>query len=125
MKLEQIQLPRINGVSSPSLAQESLIIEDTALPMRGEIVVSWFRSVRSGVRSDQFEAPYDPDVDGQGRLAWAAQPVLDALGEDLAGTRAALVLTDDQIHILAQQAPDRTQRMRHDRLREAPPLDHC
>jgi DNA-binding CsgD family transcriptional regulator len=120
MRIDRIQLPGTNGVSTPSLHQEPLIIEDTTLPMREEIVVSWFRSVRSGVRSDQFEVPYDADVDGQGRLAWAAQPVLQGLADDLAGTGAAFVLTNDQSHILLRQAPDRSLRMWLDRIQLAP-----
>jgi len=120
MKLDRSQPAGTNGVPVPSLHQELLIIEGMTLPMREEIVVSWFRSVRSGVRSDQFEVPYDADIDGQSRLAWAAGPVLQGLAKDLAGTRNALVLTDDQSHILVRQAPERSLQTWLDRIQLAP-----
>jgi transcriptional regulator of acetoin/glycerol metabolism len=88
--------------------------------MREEIVVSWFRSVRSGVRSDHLEAPYDPDVDAQGRLAWAAGPVLDALAGDLAGTSTGLVLSDARGHIVARHVSDRGLGPWLDRIQLAP-----
>jgi sigma-54 dependent transcriptional regulator, acetoin dehydrogenase operon transcriptional activator AcoR len=91
-------------------AERLLTIDDMTLPMREEIVLSWFRSVRSGVRPDQFEVPYDADVDGHGRLAWAAGPVIQDVSEELTGTGAALVLTDAQSHILVREAPDRSLR---------------
>ena len=90
------------------------------LPVREEIVVSWFRSARSGLQADSFEVPYDPDIDGQGRLAWAAGPVLQALAEDLAGTGNALVLTDQRSHVLARHVPDRSLRTWLDRIQLAP-----
>ncbi|MDQ1516114.1 MAG: sigma-54 dependent transcriptional regulator, acetoin dehydrogenase operon transcriptional [Actinomycetota bacterium] len=88
--------------------------------MREEIVVSWFRSVRSGVRADRLEVPYDADVDGEGRLAWAAGPVLEGMAEELAGTTNALVLTDAASHVLVRQAPDRRLRSWLDRIQLAP-----
>src|ERR687888_2821799 len=90
------------------------------LPVREEIAVSWFRSARSGLQADRFEVPYDPDIDGQGRLAWAAGPVLQALAEDLAGTGNALVLTDQRSHVLARHVPDRSLRTWLDRIQLAP-----
>lgn len=112
-----------------SVDEELLIIEDTddigriddmTLPMREEIVVSWFRSIRSGVRSDQVNVPYDPDMDGQGRLAWAAAPVLRDLAEHLAGTGNALLLTDARSHVLARHVPDRSLRTWLDHIELAP-----
>ncbi|MDQ1488873.1 MAG: sigma-54 dependent transcriptional regulator, acetoin dehydrogenase operon transcriptional [Actinomycetota bacterium] len=107
MNGERSQPAGANGSPALSLLHGLLTNEDTTLPMREEIVVSWFRSVRSGVRSDQFEVPYDADIDGQGRLAWAAGPVIEGLSEELTGTGTALVLTDHRSHILIRQAPDR------------------
>jgi DNA-binding CsgD family transcriptional regulator len=119
MKLHRSEPAETNGVSAP-LHQDILIIEDMALPMREEIVVSWFRSFRSGLRSDRFEVPYDADTDGQGRLAWAAGPVLQGLVKDLAGTTNAVVLTDDQSHILVREVPDRGLGTWLDRIQLAP-----
>jgi DNA-binding CsgD family transcriptional regulator len=120
MKVDQIQSPGTNGASATPLTKELLLTEDTTLPMREEIVVSWFRSVRSGVRADQLEAPYDPDVDGESRLAWAARPLLERLAEDLAGTSIGLVLTDDRSHILIRHVSDRSLQAWLDRIQLAP-----
>jgi DNA-binding CsgD family transcriptional regulator len=106
------------------LRHELLSLEDLSLPMREEIVVSWFRSVRSGVRADQFEVPYDADIDGQGRLAWAAGPVVQTLSEELAGTGSALVLTDHQSHVLVRHAPDRGLRTWLDKIQLAPGFNY-
>ena len=54
--------------------------------MRDEIVASWERCARAGLRPDRFEVPYDADVDDRGRLCWAGGPVLDQVGGDLDGT---------------------------------------
>jgi DNA-binding CsgD family transcriptional regulator len=82
-------------------------VPEDRLPLREEIVVSWFRSARSGVRFECLELPYDADIDREGRLAWAAGPVLQALADDLAGTLNAVVLTDHRSHVLVRHARDR------------------
>src|SRR5919106_1218452 len=93
---------------------------EDSLPVREEIVVSWFRSAHSGVQSDRLHVPYDPDIDGENRLAWAAGPVLQALAEDLLGTNNAVVLTDHQSHVLARHAPDQGLRAWLDHIQLAP-----
>src|SRR3954451_6050615 len=95
-------------------------LSDETLPLREEIVVSWFRSARSGVRFDRFEAPYDADIDGKGRLAWAAGPVLRGLSDDLSGSSNALILTDARGHVLARHAADQTLQAWLDRIQLAP-----
>lgn len=95
-------------------------MSEDGLPVREEIVVSWFRSARSGVRFDRFEAPYDADVDGAGPLAWAAGPVLQTLAEDLADSSNAILLTDHRSHVLERHAPDRALREWLDRIQLAP-----
>src|SRR5919106_92657 len=74
-------------------------VSEDGLPVRDEIVVSWFRSAHSGVRSDRLHVPYDPAVDGENRLAWAAGPVL---------------------HVLARHAPDHGLRTWLDHIQLAP-----
>src|SRR3954454_17013441 len=41
-------------------------------PVRDDILASWQRCVQAGLQPDEFEVPYDPDVDDGGRLSWAA-----------------------------------------------------
>lgn len=61
--------------------------------LRDEIVASWERRARAGLRPERFEVPYDADVDDRGRLCWAAGPVLDQVGGDLDGTGVGFLLT--------------------------------
>lgn len=95
-------------------------VSEERLPVREEIVVSWFRSARSGVRFDRLQVPYDADVDGDGRLAWAAGPVLQGLAEDLAETHNAVVLTDQRSHVLLRHVPDQGLRTWLDNIQLAP-----
>ncbi|MDQ1492432.1 MAG: sigma-54 dependent transcriptional regulator, acetoin dehydrogenase operon transcriptional [Actinomycetota bacterium] len=120
MRIERGGPVESNGSADLPRGGGLYIIEDMGLPMREEIVVSWFRSVRSGVRADRLEVPYDADVDEEGRLAWAAGPVLEGIADELAGTTNALVLTDASSHVLVRQAPDRILRSWLDRIQLAP-----
>ena len=96
------------------------LLEDTSLPMREEIVISWFRSARSGVRSDHLEVPYDQDIDSDGRLVAAARPVIEAVTHDLAGIDVGLILTDARGHILERRVPEAGLRSCFDRIELAP-----
>jgi transcriptional regulator of acetoin/glycerol metabolism/DNA-binding CsgD family transcriptional regulator len=90
------------------------------LAPRPEIVESWRRSARSGVRADTFDVPYEPDVDADGRLYRAAKPVLDQVAEDLIATNMSLVLTDERADVLDRRAPGRNLRARLDQILLAP-----
>jgi DNA-binding CsgD family transcriptional regulator len=96
------------------------LLDHASLPMRDEIVISWFRSARSGVRSDQLQVPYDGDVDADGRLISAARPVMESVARDLAGTNVGLLLTDARGHILERRVPDQRVRSCFDRIGLAP-----
>jgi sigma-54 dependent transcriptional regulator, acetoin dehydrogenase operon transcriptional activator AcoR len=75
--------------------------------LRGEILESWQRSAISGVRPEQFEVPYQPDLDTDGVLQRAARPVLDHLAEDLSETGVGVLLTNEQAEVLDRRAADR------------------
>src|SRR5215470_5666702 len=89
-------------------------------PLRDEIVRSWERCARAGLRPDRFEVPYDADVDSRGRLCWAAGPMLDGVGDDLAGTGVGLVLTDQRARVLARRVADHDTAGLLDRVQLAP-----
>ncbi|MFR9805654.1 sigma-54-dependent Fis family transcriptional regulator [Pseudonocardia sp. RS010] len=66
-----------------------------------EIAASWRRSLLSGVDPGRMPTgPADPDRSGAPRLLRAAEPVLDRLVAQLAGTSTAVVLADAQAWIL-------------------------
>ena len=88
--------------------------------MRDEIVASWERCARAGLRPERFEVPYDADVDDRGRLCWAAGPVLDQVGGDLDGTGVGLLLTDQRARVLARRTADHNTAALLDRVRLAP-----
>ena len=89
-------------------------------PLRDEIVRSWERCARAGLRPDRFEVPYDADVDYRGRLCWAAGPVLDRVGDDLDGTGVGLLLTDQRARVLARRVADHDTAGLLDRVQLAP-----
>src|SRR5207245_9631879 len=64
------------------------------VPVREDILTSWQRCVVAGLRPDRFEVPYQPDLDQDGPLRWAAAPILDQVADELEGTSVGLLLTD-------------------------------
>jgi DNA-binding CsgD family transcriptional regulator len=75
-------------------------------PVRAEIVESWRRVALHGLQPDRFDPPYDPDVEQDGRLERAAAPVMNQLGDDLAGTETSLLLTDERAHVVDRRVSD-------------------
>jgi len=72
------------------------------------ILQSWRRSADAGLIPHEIRAPYDPDVDADGRLRWAAAPGMAAVSSDLAGVEVALLLSDGRGHVIERWAPPRT-----------------
>jgi transcriptional regulator of acetoin/glycerol metabolism len=73
--------------------------------MHDEIVASWSRSVRQGLRKDQLSPPYAPER-AVSRIAEVARPVLDRVSDDLVGTRVSLVLADDRARVVERRIDD-------------------
>jgi DNA-binding CsgD family transcriptional regulator len=71
------------------------------------ILQSWRRSADAGLLPREIHAPYDPDVDTDGRLRWAAAPAMAAVSGDLAGVEVALLLADSRGHVIERWAPAR------------------
>ena len=61
---------------------------------------SWQRSADAGLPPDHVSVPFDPDVDNDGRLRWAAAPALAAVSADLADLPVALLLSDHTGHLV-------------------------
>jgi DNA-binding CsgD family transcriptional regulator len=92
--------------------------------VRTEIAASWQRSVGAGLKPDHFFAPYDADLDFNGRFADAAKPVAERLSEDLADTGVTLLLADGQARLLSRHVTDLSQRRRLDKDQVAPGFQH-
>lgn len=75
--------------------------------VRNDIAASWERSVHAGLRPDRFDVPYVEEIDDDGRLMWAARPVIDRVAEDLDGSGIALILTDGRGHVLDRRTHER------------------
>ena len=69
------------------------------------ILLSWRRSADAGLVPHEIHAPYDPDVDADGRLRWAAAPGMAAVSADLAGVEVALLLADGRGHVIERWTP--------------------
>ena len=89
-------------------------------PLRDDILASWRRCVQAGLQPDRFQVPYDPDLDDGGRLSWAAGPILDRVGDDLAATPIGLLLTDQRGQIVARRAGEQGVVRLLDRIQLAP-----
>ncbi|GAA1521248.1 LuxR C-terminal-related transcriptional regulator [Kribbella lupini] len=61
---------------------------------------SWQRSADAGLPADHVAVPFDADVDNDGRLRWAAAPVLAAVSADLSDLPVALLLSDHTGHLV-------------------------
>jgi transcriptional regulator of acetoin/glycerol metabolism len=66
------------------------------------IQLSWQRSAEAGLIPDKVHAPYDPGIDAEGRLRWAAAPSMTAVSVDMHDLRASLLLTDSRGQVLAR-----------------------
>jgi signal transduction histidine kinase len=76
--------------------------------------------VVAGLRPDHFEVPYQPDLDDDGPLRWAAAPVLDQVADELDGSRVGLLLTDARGQVVDRRAADSGTLTRLDRIELAP-----
>jgi transcriptional regulator of acetoin/glycerol metabolism/DNA-binding CsgD family transcriptional regulator len=65
---------------------------------------SWQRSADAGLPPGHVSVPFDPDVDNDGRLRWAAAPALAAVSADLADLPVALLLSDHTGHLVERWA---------------------
>jgi signal transduction histidine kinase len=90
------------------------------VPVREDILTSWQRCVVAGLRPDRFEVPYQPDLDDDGPLRWAAAPVLDQVADELEGTGVGLLLTDARGQIVDRRAADTGILTRLDHIELAP-----
>ena len=88
--------------------------------VRQDILTSWQRCLVAGLRPDRFEVPYQPDVDDDGPLRWAAAPILDQVAGELEGTGVGLLLTDARGQVVDRRAADTGILTRLDRIDLAP-----
>jgi signal transduction histidine kinase len=88
--------------------------------VRQDILTSWQRCVVAGLRPDRFEVPYQPDLDDDGPLRWAAAPILDQAAGELEGTGVGLLLTDARGQVVDRRAADTGILTRLDRIELAP-----
>jgi len=85
-----------------------------------DIIGSWRRSVGAGLRPETLDVPYQGDVDDRSRLAWAAEPVIQRIGEDLAGSDIGLLLTQAQGLVVRRHSADHSTVDLLDRIHLAP-----
>jgi signal transduction histidine kinase len=88
--------------------------------VRQDILTSWQRCLVAGLRPDRFEVPYQPDVDDDGPLRWAAAPILDQVASDLEGTGVGLLLADARGQVVDRRAADTGILTRLDHIELAP-----
>jgi transcriptional regulator of acetoin/glycerol metabolism/DNA-binding CsgD family transcriptional regulator len=89
-------------------------------PPPDEIISSWGRCVRVGLEPERLVVPYESDVDEDGRLSWAASPIIDRVADDLRGMPMALLLTNERGQVLLRRAGNRAIEDRLDTIQLAP-----
>lgn len=92
-------------------ARERFLSDPDRLPagsfgVRPEIVMSWRRSLLSGVDTASTDLPRDKDAVPPGRLIEAARPVLDRLAVEIAGTQAWAFLADRECRLVSHVVGD-------------------
>jgi DNA-binding CsgD family transcriptional regulator len=87
---------------------------------RDEINASWERSAQSGLTPGTFDVPFVSEIDADGPLAHAAEPVLAELGRDLASEGIGVILTNEEGHVLERSSPDAKVRSLLDHIMLAP-----
>jgi transcriptional regulator of acetoin/glycerol metabolism len=76
--------------------------------VRREIIVSWRRSLLSGVDTASTDLPCDGDAVPPGRLIRAARPVLERLADEIAGTQVWAFLADRECRLVSHVVGDRS-----------------
>ncbi|HEX6359611.1 sigma-54-dependent Fis family transcriptional regulator [Actinophytocola sp.] len=97
----------------------------TDVAVRKQILASWQRSQVAGIDADQFDIPYEPDLDFGGRLVTCAQPVLDRLQEQLSGLAVSVVLTDADSRLLDRRVGEPDLRHQLDDINFAPGFSYA
>jgi transcriptional regulator of acetoin/glycerol metabolism len=87
---------------------------------RDEIRASWERCALLGLHPERFVVPYNADLETDGRLNWAAGPVVDHVADDLTGAPMGLLLTDQRGHVLVRKSGGHTVSNRLDQIQLAP-----
>ncbi|SFI68382.1 sigma-54-dependent Fis family transcriptional regulator [Amycolatopsis sacchari] len=75
--------------------------------VRAPILASWWRSREFRVPADRIDLPFLGDADPETPLLRGAAPVLERLGDQLAGQPISLILTDPAGVVLTQRTGDR------------------
>lgn len=89
---------------------------EPATAIRDEIALSWMRSTQCSVRPDGVDPPYRSDFSTQSRLLRAAEPVLNAMEDRLAGLGISVIVGDGTGLIVDRRVTDRAWRSRLDQL---------
>lgn len=88
------------------LFETGSVSEPLSRVVRPEILASWRRSAAFGAKPNVQSLPYQEDLAATGRLFEAAEPVLKALAESLAGLHAGVLLADRDANIVQRWVAD-------------------
>lgn len=101
--------------------RERFFERSATVAVRPEIADSWRRSKLSGVSPDRVPTVPVGDLgERRSRLLQVAQPVLDRLAEELAGTVTSIIVTDPQARILVRRVGERDLNSLLDRVMAVP-----
>jgi DNA-binding CsgD family transcriptional regulator/transcriptional regulator of acetoin/glycerol metabolism len=89
-------------------------------PINDAVRQSWRRAAQAGLQPELIHPPYDPNVDQDGRLRWAAAAAMTAVSADLPDMPAALLLTDHRVHVIERWTRTARAAVQMDRFGAAP-----
>jgi transcriptional regulator of acetoin/glycerol metabolism len=117
----------ISGADSVAWARERFLQVGDVPPnrLRAGIAESWRRSRLYAVDSAGLDPPFIGDLDTDGPLMRAAQPVLDGLAETLSELTVGLFVIDASGRVLHRRVVDRTLMRRLDEIRLAPGFSYA
>jgi transcriptional regulator of acetoin/glycerol metabolism len=88
------------------LFETGAVSEQLSRVVRPQILASWRRSAAWGAQPHVASLPFQDELGGTGRLFEAAEPVLRALAESLAGLHAGVLLADRDANIVQRWVAD-------------------
>jgi sigma-54 dependent transcriptional regulator, acetoin dehydrogenase operon transcriptional activator AcoR len=99
-------LPDDEGLAN---TRERFLTLETVEPeeVREAILASWWRSREFAVPADRIDLPYFGEQNLDSPLIRGAKPILERLGDQLAGQPISLILTDPTGVVLTQRTGDR------------------
>jgi transcriptional regulator of acetoin/glycerol metabolism len=104
---------RVRELKLDVLSRDPRLVDPDDYPdVRGEVVLSWKRSMLAGVDPFATDIPFDKDFNPKSRLAQLAQPIMNRLEDQISDLSSWGFLTDRASRLLTAVVGDSPQALR-------------